>query len=127
MKEEFPKSMKEHAPSNYRTKMSDELLGDVHPFKQLLEETIGETLLNRGNVLLHVLQAPEGGDRRREWTHRQGEGWGTPAVRTSSPPSHSVSIELEELEQVLGLLPVSGLLLRSQGVIRHEQRVGATA
>lgn len=39
--------------------MSDELLCDVHPFKKLLEKAVGETLLDRGNVLLHVLQAPE--------------------------------------------------------------------
>lgn len=39
--------------------MSNELLGNVHPFKELLEEAIGKTLLNRGNVLLHVLQTPE--------------------------------------------------------------------
>lgn len=39
--------------------MSDELLCDVHPFKKLLEKAVSETLLDRGNVLLHVLQAPE--------------------------------------------------------------------
>lgn len=42
-------------------------------------------------------------------------------------PGHCVSIELEELEQVLSLLPVPGLLLGRQGVVRHEQRVGAAA
>lgn len=44
--------------------MSNELLGDVHPFKKLLEETIGKTLLNGGNVLLHVLHSPEDGEKR---------------------------------------------------------------
>lgn len=42
-------------------------------------------------------------------------------------PCHRISIELEELQQVLSLLPVPGLLLSGQGVIRHEQGVGATA
>jgi len=46
--------------------MSNELLGDVHPFKKLLEEAVGETLLNGGNVLLHVLQSPEDGEKREE-------------------------------------------------------------
>lgn len=44
--------------------MSDELLGDVHPFKKLLEEAVGKTLLNGGNVLLHVLQSSEEGWKR---------------------------------------------------------------
>lgn len=48
-------------------------------------------------------------------------------VRTSSRPGHSVSIELEELQHVLGLLPVPSLLLSSQGVIGDEQRMGASA
>lgn len=47
--------------SNHCTKMSDELLGNVHPFEKLLKEAVGKTLLNGGNVLLHVLQSPEGG------------------------------------------------------------------
>lgn len=42
-------------------------------------------------------------------------------------PGHCISIKLEELQQVLSLLPVPSLLLGRQGVIRHEQRVGATA
>lgn len=46
-------------------------------------------------------------------------------MRTVYPPCHSISVELEELEKVLGLLPVSGLLLSRQGVIRHQQGVGA--
>lgn len=41
-------------------------------------------------------------------------------------PRHGVSIELQELQQVLGLLPVSGLLLSRQGVIRHEQGMSAS-
>ena len=44
--------------------MSNELLGDVHPFKKLLEEAVGKTLLNGRNVLLHVLQSPEEGGER---------------------------------------------------------------
>lgn len=44
--------------SNFSTKMGDELLGNVHPFEKFLEEAVGKTLLNRGNVLLHVLQTP---------------------------------------------------------------------
>lgn len=47
--------------SNHCTKMSDELLGDVHPFEKLLKKAVGKTLLNGGNVLLHVLQSPERG------------------------------------------------------------------
>lgn len=49
--------------SNYSTKMSDELLGDVHPFEKLLEEAVSKTLLNGGNVLLHVLQTPADGEK----------------------------------------------------------------
>lgn len=45
---------------------------------------------------------------------------------SSSLPRHSISIKLEELEQVLGFLPVSGLLLSRQCVIRHEQRMSTT-
>lgn len=58
--------------------MSNELLGDVHPFKKLLEEAIGKALLNGGNVLLHVLQAPEDGEEgvkmkeRETWTGLSG-------------------------------------------------------
>lgn len=48
-------------------------------------------------------------------------------IRILCLPCHSISIELEELEEVLGLLPVPGLLLSRQGVIRHKQRMGATA
>lgn len=48
-------------------------------------------------------------------------------IRPVYSPCHSISIELEELEKVLGLLPVSGLLLSRQGVIRHQQGVGAPA
>lgn len=54
-------SLLEH--SYHSTEMSNELLSDVHPFKKLLEEAIGKTLLNGGNVLLHVLQTPEDGDK----------------------------------------------------------------
>lgn len=50
--------------SNHSTKMSDELLGDVHPFEKLLKEAVGKTLLNGGNVLLHVLQSPEEGRKK---------------------------------------------------------------
>lgn len=39
--------------------MSDELLGNVHPLEELLKEAIGKTLLNGGDVLLHVLHPPE--------------------------------------------------------------------
>lgn len=49
--------------SNHSTKMRDKLLGDVHPFKKLLEETVCKTLLDRGNVLLHVLQTPKDGEK----------------------------------------------------------------
>lgn len=41
--------------TNHCTEMSNELLGDVHPFEKLLEESVGKALLDGGNVLLHVL------------------------------------------------------------------------
>lgn len=47
----------------FRTQVSDELLGNVHPLEELLQEAVGKTLLNGGDVLLHVLQPPE--ERRR--------------------------------------------------------------
>lgn len=50
--------------SNHSTKMSDKLLGDVHPFEKLLKEAVGKTLLNGGNVLLHVLHSPEEGRKK---------------------------------------------------------------
>lgn len=43
--------------------MSDELLRNVHPFQKLLEETVSKTLLNGGDVLLHVLQTPGDGEK----------------------------------------------------------------
>lgn len=46
------------------TEVSDELLGNVHPFEKLLKEAVSEALLNRGNILLHVLHSPEKGGRR---------------------------------------------------------------
>lgn len=49
----------------------------------------------------------------------------TNLMRTVDPPCHSISVELEKLEHVLGLLSVSGLLLSRQGVIRNQQGVGA--
>ena len=42
-------------------------------------------------------------------------------------PGDGVSVELEELEQVLSLLSISGLLLGRQGVIRDEEGMGASA
>lgn len=41
------------------TEMSDELLSDLHPLQQLLQETISEPLLDGGDVGLHVFEAPE--------------------------------------------------------------------
>ena len=43
----------------HSTKMSDKLLGNFHPFQQLLQETIRKSLLDGGNVRLHIFQAPE--------------------------------------------------------------------
>jgi len=42
-------------------------------------------------------------------------------------PGDRVAVELEEPEQVLSLLPVPGLLLGRQGVVRDQQGVGAPA
>lgn len=53
--------------SNPSTKMSDELLGDVHPLEKFLKEAVSKALLNGGNVLLHVFQPPE------EVSKRQGK------------------------------------------------------
>lgn len=39
--------------------MSDELLSDLHPLQQLLQETISKPLLDGGDVGLHVFEAPE--------------------------------------------------------------------
>lgn len=50
--------------SYHITKMSDELLGDVHPFEKFLKEAVCKALLDRGNILLHVLHPPEKGGRR---------------------------------------------------------------
>lgn len=50
---------------NHVTKVSNELLGNVHPFEKLLKEAVGKTLLNGGDVLLHVLQSPE--EDRKVW------------------------------------------------------------
>lgn len=53
------KEREKRAVTSFRTKVSDELLGYVHPLEELLKEAVGETLLNGGDVLLHVLQPPE--------------------------------------------------------------------
>lgn len=47
--------------SYHVTKMSNELLGNVHPLEKFLKEAVRKALLDRGNVLLHVLQSPETG------------------------------------------------------------------
>ena len=49
---------------HHGTEMGDELLGDVHPLEELLEESISKALLDGGDVLLHVLQAPASPPRR---------------------------------------------------------------
>lgn len=124
--------------------MGDELLGNIHPLQQLLEETIGKPLLYGGDVLLHVLQPPEvreGWREEKKGGEEQGASYlhgiqlvGT--IRTggnslssecySTVPSDSISIELQELEKVLGFLSVSGLLLSRQGVIGYQQGMGTT-
>lgn len=53
------KRREKRAVTSFRTEMSDELLCNVHPLEELLKEAIGETLLNGGDVLLHVLQSPK--------------------------------------------------------------------
>ena len=50
---------------HHSTEVGDELLGDVHPLEELLEETISEALLDGGDVLLHILQAPASSPPRR--------------------------------------------------------------
>lgn len=103
--------------------MSDKLLSDVHPLEKLLEESVGEPLLDGGDVLLHVLQTPEGEGGESTATCRK-EDSAQREAKTASP-GHGVSVELQELQQVLGLLPVSGLLLSRQGVIWHQQGMSA--
>ena len=44
----------------YSTQMSDELLCDLHPLEQLLQEAIRKPLLYGRDVRLHVLQTPGG-------------------------------------------------------------------
>lgn len=51
--------LKKSVKNRFRTKVSNELLGNVHPLEELLQEAVGKTLLNGGDVLLHVLQPPE--------------------------------------------------------------------
>lgn len=51
--------MRSQCLSNRSTKMSDELLGDVHPLEKFLKEAVSKALLNGGNVLLHVFQPPK--------------------------------------------------------------------
>lgn len=40
-------------------------------------------------------------------------------------PCDSISIKLQELEQLIGLLSVSRLLLRCQSIVGHQQRMGS--
>lgn len=42
-------------------------------------------------------------------------------------PCDSVSIKLQELEQLMGFFSVSCFLLRCQGVVGHQQRVGSSS
>lgn len=58
--------LKSEPSKSHVTKMSDELLGDVHPLEKFLKEAVRKALLDRGNVLLHVLQSPETGGRKRK-------------------------------------------------------------
>lgn len=53
------KKEKKKAATSFRTEVSNELLGNVHPLEEFLEEAVGKTLLNGGDVLFHVLQPPE--------------------------------------------------------------------
>lgn len=41
------------------TEMSDELLGNFHPFQEFLQETISKSLLNGRDLRLHIFKAPE--------------------------------------------------------------------
>lgn len=44
-----------------------------------------------------------------------------------SSPADDIAIDLEELEELLGLLSVSVLLFSCQGVIGNQQRVGPSS
>lgn len=142
------------------TEMSDELLSDLHPLQQLLQETISEPLLDGGDVGLHVFEAPEN-EVTRSYDHcgfftfnnwmisdsiccrnvislqitnltpgnhqpssfkNEGSTSGVPSV-----PCHSVSIQLQELEQLVRLLSISGLFFCRECVVGHQQRVCPTS
>ena len=42
-------------------------------------------------------------------------------------PGDGVTVKLQELEQLVGLLPVPSLLLGRQGVVGHQQGVGSAS
>lgn len=42
----------------FPTQVGDELLGDVHPAQQLLQEAEGKSFLNGGCIQFHVLKTP---------------------------------------------------------------------
>lgn len=49
---------KERREGIFPTQVGNELLGDVHPSQQLLQEAKGKSFLNGGCVQLHVLKTP---------------------------------------------------------------------
>ena len=57
---------------HHSTEVGDELLGDVHPLEELLEESVSKALLDGGDVLLHILRAPASPPRQRHGGEEKG-------------------------------------------------------
>lgn len=84
--------------ADHSLQVGDKLLRNVHPAQQLLQEAKGKPFLNGRCVQFHVLKAP--GD--------------------------CIAIHLQELQQLLGLLSISCLLLGRESVVGNQQGVGPT-
>lgn len=106
--------------------MGDELLSRVHVFQESLEEFEGKTLLHGRRVELQVLQPSVAHKDDKITDHSdQSMAHRTSSVCAEGLPCDGIATYLQELEELLSLLSVSVLLLSSQGVVRHEQRVSA--
>lgn len=94
----------------YHTQVSDELLGRIHVLQELLEKPVGEPLLHGGRVLLQVFQTSAN-------KQALGQRSGSTAASTSAliefgQPCDAVAVNLQEAEEILGLLSISSLLFR---------------
>lgn len=121
--------LQQHPVWCHHTQVGDELLRWVDIFEQLLQELVRKSFLHGGRILLQIFQTSatqwEFNCHMVLWSLISNCG-----VRLQYPvswPCDAVAIDLQEAEQVLCLLSISGLLLGCQSVVGHQQRMSTTA